>query len=473
MKKSLSIILAVIIAFSMITCSGITSFATDLSGSCGEGVTWKYTEDDKTLTISGDNLMDNYTYDGVSYNRPWESIASELERVVIDSGMLSVGDYAFIDCSNIKEIVISETVLVIGESAFENCTGLRFATLGETVMAIGPSAFEGCSTLSLVKICKETVYIGDNAFAGCPITSVIFAGLEEQLDYIYYEDENERFENIICADTVYDITIEYDYYDIISVASVEPFYFAMSENNCAEIIEAQYDVVTEDGVDYYVGAVAVYGTGEGQAVVYALNEENMVLDTYTVLVACSEYYHSFIDKEIGRSATCSDLGFDVETCCHCGHKRTSNYKYGEHVVPTFETIKEATCQEKGLRKGQCKICGEWCESEIPVLAHTWSEWIITLEPTEETMGEKEHECTVCGEKETMDIPRITNVLGDVNGDERISAVDARFILQYVAGLREFDENSLRLADVNGDGKISAVDARWVLQYVTDLRESFV
>ena len=53
--------------------------------------------------------------------------------------------------------------------------------------------------------------------------------------------------------------------------------------------------------------------------------------------------------------------------------------------------------------------------------------------------------------------------GDVNGDGKVSALDARWILQYVAGSRAFTARQVEAADLSGDGKVSAIDARGVLQ----------
>ncbi len=66
-------------------------------------------------------------------------------------------------------------------------------------------------------------------------------------------------------------------------------------------------------------------------------------------------------------------------------------------------------------------------------------------------------------------PPTTEVVGDANGDGKVTAVDARAILQYVAGMK--NENEVvpeKYMDVNGDGRVSAVDARWVLQMVAGL-----
>ncbi|MGN0554425.1 MAG: leucine-rich repeat protein [Candidatus Fimenecus sp.] len=59
--------------------------------------------------------------------------------------------------------------------------------------------------------------------------------------------------------------------------------------------------------------------------------------------------------------------------------------------------------------------------------------------------------------------------GDINGDDKINAVDARFVLQAASGLRVLDDTQKAAADVNGDGKINAVDARWILQVASGAR----
>lgn len=63
----------------------------------------------------------------------------------------------------------------------------------------------------------------------------------------------------------------------------------------------------------------------------------------------------------------------------------------------------------------------------------------------------------------------TTVSGDVNGDGKVTAVDARWVLQIAAGTREVTESEKTSVDLNGDGKVTAVDARWVLQIAAGTR----
>ena len=68
---------------------------TATSGTCGDNLTWKLEDD--TLTISGSGAMTDWDYDlGV----PWNSNCNNIKKVQIDSGVTSIGDYAFNRCSN-------------------------------------------------------------------------------------------------------------------------------------------------------------------------------------------------------------------------------------------------------------------------------------------------------------------------------------------------------------------------------------
>lgn len=74
--------------------------------------------------------------------------------------------------------------------------------------------------------------------------------------------------------------------------------------------------------------------------------------------------------------------------------------------------------------------------------------------------------TVC----SIDIEEIEIEAGDVNCDGAVTAVDARLVLQYVAGLiGEYEFNTF-YSDLNDDGAVTAVDARLILQKVAGLIE---
>lgn len=69
----------------------------------------------------------------------------------------------------------------------------------------------------------------------------------------------------------------------------------------------------------------------------------------------------------------------------------------------------------------------------------------------------------------VSIPVISNAVlqGDVNGDGKVTASDARLVLRHSIKL-EAIENIEAIADINADGKITASDARLVLRIAAKL-----
>lgn len=57
------------------------------------------------------------------------------------------------------------------------------------------------------------------------------------------------------------------------------------------------------------------------------------------------------------------------------------------------------------------------------------------------------------------------VLGDVNGDGAVSAVDSQMVLKHASGELTLTDSQFVIGDVNGDAQVTAVDSRHILQYV--------
>lgn len=466
MKKPLSITLAIIMIFSMFVCGGITSSASNPSGSCGEGVMWEYSQETKTLTISGSGYMTDYVYDNGTYNRPWEAYIAEIECVIIGDGVLSVGDFAFIDCQRLGDVKVSDTVLTIGEGAFQSCIRLRFMDIGKNVVAIGPSAFKDCG-LRHIKLSKNTVYIGSGAFTGCLNHTVTYTGNVEQERLIYFEDEYDHIPgNTVYADTDYDIRVDVDTYEVFTAVALEPFEFTMTSDSVAQMVEAEYGTVIEEGVTYYYGAVAVVGIYTGTTEIYAEAENERRIGVFSVLVGECIYGHHYSRTGSTHKGWCDEREYKYIECERCGTSKLVLGDFGDHLIKYFP-VEEATCQTPGMERGVCTVCDEVLEREIPIADHNWTEWEVVVAPTEETEGERERKCTMCETVEKEILPKLSTVIGDANGDGKVTAMDARWVLQYAAEMRELDEHQLKLADVNNDGKVSAIDARKILQMVAN------
>ena len=155
----------------------------NLSGSCGDGANYTYEKANHTLTISGKGAI--YDYDNSSNKAPWSSYADEIQKIEFESGITSIGDFAFYNCRSIMSLSIPATVGYIGSSAFEDCTNLASLSLNEGLLYIGVSAFAGCSGIQTLSIPSTVNTISINAFKNCKGITDVYCYAENVPDTHY------------------------------------------------------------------------------------------------------------------------------------------------------------------------------------------------------------------------------------------------------------------------------------------------
>ena len=180
----------------------VADFAYDRTGTCGKdfALVWSYDPMKKTLTISNAGAFTENMYYGVEAPK-------EMQELVIDDGVTSIGAGAFKGCSSLQRVTIGNSVTSIGNSAFAGCSNLKSVTLnsnalvskaytsssniksifgeqvteyilGDGIISIGSSAFNDCSNLTSVSIGNNVTSIGSSAFYGCKgLTSVHISNL--------------------------------------------------------------------------------------------------------------------------------------------------------------------------------------------------------------------------------------------------------------------------------------------------------
>ena len=140
-------------------------------GTCGTELTWKLSGG--VLTISGTGNMTNWT----SYSSaPWDSYKESITSVMIDSGVTSVGNYAFYNCSALETVSLPEGLTSIGSNTFRGCSNLATVKLPESLQTIGSYAFRDCTSLGEVRIPAAVTSVSSSEpFEGCTsLTKVTF-----------------------------------------------------------------------------------------------------------------------------------------------------------------------------------------------------------------------------------------------------------------------------------------------------------
>lgn len=94
----------------------------------------------------------------------------DINHVVIDNGVTSVGGSAFAGLKSLSGVTLPASVNAIGGRAFSD-TGLTDASIPAAVTSIGAGAFENCKSLSGANLPSGLRELGGNAFRGCSFLS--------------------------------------------------------------------------------------------------------------------------------------------------------------------------------------------------------------------------------------------------------------------------------------------------------------
>ena len=140
-------------------------------GTCGDNLEWTYEVETDTLTITGEGPMYDYTFTDPTHRSPFSTMEVEsifeIKKVVIGSGVTSIGTDAFNYCRHLTNISIPDSVTSIGLGAFEDCYSLTSIKIPNSVTTIQQYAFDDCVSLESVSIPDSVTSIESNVFKGC------------------------------------------------------------------------------------------------------------------------------------------------------------------------------------------------------------------------------------------------------------------------------------------------------------------
>ena len=143
-------------------------------GKCGDNLIWTFDKASGVLTISGTGDMydyEQYFEEDGPYRVPWSE--SNINQIIIEDGVTSIGEVAFSFCGSLTSITIPDSVKSIGSSAFWSCDSLTSITIPDSVTSIGSGAFEQCDSLTSITIPDSVTSIGSGAFWRCEsLTSI-------------------------------------------------------------------------------------------------------------------------------------------------------------------------------------------------------------------------------------------------------------------------------------------------------------
>ena len=133
-----------------------------------------------SITVDADNSAFS-SITGVLFNKSQTELLQYPEAKVgdytIPDSVITIGLWAFKDCSDLTGVIIPNGVTNISSSAFWHCNGLANVAIPDSVNTIGYAAFELCYGLTCVSIGNNVTSIGDAVFRKCyGMTDIYFRG---------------------------------------------------------------------------------------------------------------------------------------------------------------------------------------------------------------------------------------------------------------------------------------------------------
>ena len=191
-KRTLSALLAVILALSMLTVGASAS-----EDRLYNDLLWYIVNEQNTVTITG--CAEDAQGEVV--------IPDRIENLPVTG----IYDFAFADHDKLTGVTIPDTVTRIGIGAFCECTSLSSVNIPDKVTYIGEEAFYNCSSLSSITVPKSVNVIGDDAWTGVADDFVLYGytgttaesyAKENQITFIALDEEDGK--QVISEDRMFE-----------------------------------------------------------------------------------------------------------------------------------------------------------------------------------------------------------------------------------------------------------------------------
>ena len=376
------------------------------------------------------NEYDNAKYLGNAEN-PYHALIEAkntyITHCTIDDSTKVIGGGAFCWCESLTRVTIPSSVISIGDNAFSSCSKLTSITIPSSVTSIERYAFYNCSSLTSITIYSKdvTIYNSDNTISN---TATIY-GYKGSTAEAYAKEYNRTFIPLKCDEHNFGDTYKHD--DINHW--LECADCGEKKDEVAHIFDNACDT-TCDTCGYIRSITHNY-------------EQKHDDTNHWLECSCGE------KKDI--TAHIFDNSCDT-TCDTCGYVRSITHSYEQKHDKTNHWLECSVCHEK-------KDEAAHTFRQRFDKTHHWNECSCGFikDKSEHTLDE-EGKCTECRFGRVM--------LGDLNGDGKISAIDLTLMRKYIAGYKV--DMIEAAADLNGDGRITAIDLTMLRKYIAGLITEF-
>ena len=444
---------------------------------------------------------------------------SSLEGIVIPDGVRALEWMVFEDCISLTDVVIPDSVTKIEGRAFANCSSLKEINIPNGVSYIGSETFSGCTALDNATIPESVTYLGSDTLIG----TAYYNNLSNWNDGILYLDNclvavSEDFEGVcsiddvrVIADRVFSYNDKITGVDLPDNMQIIPEYMFVGCDSLKAInIPAG---VKEIGDEAFDGCLSLETIVLPESVESIKNLAFANCESLTSVVMPESVtdigYCAFGYTGNPAKGTDPVPGFTIYSYKGTAAETYAN-KNGFEFIVLDKTVDEST--GISVSEKELNIIPDGAQLKAEKLSVEDNKIVFDISLVKDgTEVQPNGTVTVkIPVPESMDISLLkvyreetdgtftdmnayfangymvfttdhfskyiltteepsSALPGDINGDGKVTAVDARWILQIAAGTRQVTEAERKSVDLNKDGKVTAVDARWVLQVAAGTR----
>ncbi len=483
-------------------------------------IKWSVTNGVLTVSGKGDIEYVNPQIGG----QPWDAYKDKITTVIIEEGITSICQNAFAPMPNLAKIEIANTVKSIGEFAFNHAGKITEVTIPESVEFIDGNAFGNCENLKKITVDSNNKYYSNDENGALynkdkSVLIAVPAGIEA-FDYkvqdtvktigkhAFYMCNN--FTGITLPDGLLKIE-EYGFaacHNLLKISVPESVeYIGQSAfDQCYALQNAEINCkITELAESIFtscrklkninipssvktIGMLAFYGCNNLQSITIPEGVERIepfAFDSCHALESieipdgvafigenafnwCSQLKEVYIPatvKEIGRKGfdNCTEL----KTIYYDGNEE--QFKQIDMKENSFNNLSEKEIIYNAICVEEILFTLDDEKAVVNLVDKVTPDMFFKSYGSEAEIYDGDGEKIVngfigtgskikIGEKEYA-----VKVMMDIDGNGRITALDARFALRAGAGLDKLEGIYFDAADVNSDGFVRASDARLTLR----------
>lgn len=353
----------------------------------------------------------------------------------------SIGNYAFAENAHLTGVMLPK-VTTTGTYVFSNCTSLQVVNLAKLV-EVNSNSFSYCESLKAL-VLPSVVNVLSNAFKNSYVEYLMFDKVEN------IKSLPDTLKGITLPETAVSIsaTPSSDF-TVYGFEDTYAYTYATKNNKKFDAVPVIFDN-SSDYVTTDKKYIVIFAMGYGMQ--YQWYKNDIVSNVGGTPIEGATYFF----YEPSPDDDCAAY-YCVVTSTHNGYSAT---EVSSPILNAAEYRKADYSKYNKLQEEIYSLNRILYDEEFLCQLDE----LVSVDMTGLKLSQQDIlDNYVQQLEEMLSLVKDSFVLGDINLDGTVSAIDARMVLLVTANLKQLTGKQVYSADMDGNGEITAVDARMILQ----------